>query len=189
MKLRVLAAFAGLLAGSAHANQLSKEWTDPNYVPCEGLGLSASGKIKLDVEYTHKDGTPRQEVYDPVDGSYVGSIGGDKPSDTITSVTVRTSYNHVHEPAANLTWTNLGGVHRIYYLVKPWYDTIHSADDKDYVLVGERITPELRNVKPITAQGVQVIHSGATVTLHVTTRFPQDGGNCVSTFSQDFTMP
>lgn len=49
-------ALAGLvligLGNSTYAETKSVFWTDPNYVPCEGLGATATGQVTASVDFT-----------------------------------------------------------------------------------------------------------------------------------------
>ena len=103
----------------------------------------------------------------------------------ISSITVRTDYPHQHQSTARLEYTMPLGRKESVSLVAPWYP-IMTSDDKQ-TLVGPRVTAS-RNSVPVTTQIPMPVKRQTAIKLIVTTRFPQDGGNCFASFSQEISL-
>jgi hypothetical protein len=159
--------------------EYNKTWTDKNYVPCEGLGLTATGQIELTIKYDKKhwvrfaeEGQPAPE-FDYYD---------------IRSIFLETSYNHAHEASATLDYQGAplvdeGGGKQTVRLVKPWYDVMTDGDSK--LLVGPK-TRVSGQPKPTQQRQWALTRP---LKLNVNVRFPQDGGNCFASFNQEIQLP
>jgi hypothetical protein len=149
------------MGSAAYAETRSESWADRNFVPCEGLGVTATGRISATVEFSSVDGGIR-----------------------VTQLHLHTEYQHPHDPTATLTFKKPDGLSGEVRLQKPWFDTIGPDDgSKDLYL------PQLNGGAGASAQTPFDIASGSPIKISVTTLFPQQGGNCLSSFSDTLSLP
>jgi ABC-type cobalt transport system substrate-binding protein len=147
--------------GVAHAAEKSVTWIDANYVPCEGIGATGSGEVRLHVDYT---------------------VQADKV--TVTSLLLTTSYVHQHQPAATIEWTAPDGARRRFTLQRPWYSIIGSPNTGALVLPrreGGAAGPSAQTPFEMRAQ--------TAIDLSLSVRFPQPGGSCGATFENRLVVP
>lgn len=145
----------------AFADSKSVSWPDANYVVCEGLGATASGKITANAEFTSENGTLK-----------------------VTKFQLHTEYQHPHDPNATLRFQQPNGRDGSVVMQKAWFHTIGPDDgSKDLYL------PRSGNRAGPAAQTPFEIAAGTGIEVSVNTVFPQDGGNCVSSFSDTLQLP
>lgn len=136
-------------------------WLDPNFVPCDGMGATASGNIQVRVGYLK-------------DGDVV----------KVTDWQLRTRYSHDHSPTARLTWEKPAGGQNSMNLEPAWFSTISPNDGSRYLFLA-------RNGNQAGAKGQTPFEmkAGTVVQISIVTLFPQHGGNCVASFSDELTLP
>jgi hypothetical protein len=173
MRSRIILVLLLLWSADAYGAQpktFRQTWANINYVACEGLGLTASGKIDLTINYW------------PAGWNGV-SFG------LIPSVYLNTSYVHEHDPTASLSFTDGAGARKTVSLVKPWYATVSSPGSHQLILPQEvwhsNVIP--RPPFPLQQQ-TQSFKAGTPIKLNVTVRFPQSAGNCLGSFSQSINL-
>jgi hypothetical protein len=162
-----------MICSAANSETVTKTWTDTNYVPCEGMGLSASGTIELTVYY---------EKHVPPESPGLPSV---PPYYLVGAIFVNTKYLHNWDPHGSITFTNTGNFSETRTLQKPWYTTVGTSNAK--LLVGERIKINPGNF-PVHRQQPFDVALNSPINLRINVRFPQQGGNCFSSFSKDFTL-
>lgn len=106
------AAFLCVSSVPAHAESRSFSWSDPNYVPCEGLGVLGSGRIDLTAQFASAGDTV-----------------------TVTQIMVRTQYQFAHEPSGALDYEDPRQGSRTVSLTPPSGPTIGAAGSNDRVLL------------------------------------------------------
>lgn len=138
-----------------------ENWPDPNFVPCEGMGATASGNIEVKIGYAVKSGVVR-----------------------VSDWQLRTRYFHDHSSSASLTYERPSGGRGSIRLERPWFPTIGPNDGSHYLVLarnGSQTGPH--------AQTPFEMKAGSEISISLTTVFPQYGGTCVSSFSEDLTLP
>jgi len=174
-----------LLPASALAETYKAEWTDPNYVPCEGVGLTGSGRISIQIEYQHLPGKPARKVIEPITGNDLGMLSADPHEDRIKSVVITTRYDHPVDQTGSIGYTGPDGKARNHPLTRPWYAVLKDASVSS-ILVGKRFVAP--NGEARNWQEWMFIKGGSTLKLQLSTRYPQNGGSCVSSFTKEFTV-
>ncbi|MBW0365840.1 hypothetical protein [Ensifer adhaerens] len=144
-----------------YAESKSVSWTDANYVPCEGLGATATGKITANVDFASRSGTIK-----------------------VTRLQIHTEYQHAHEPSANLRFQQPSGAGGNIVMQKAWFDTIGPDDNSQDLFL-----PRNGSGSGPAAQTPFEIASGSGILISINTRFPQNGGNCLSSFSETLLLP
>lgn len=184
MMRRLLALALLSSATVADAERFRHTWTDPNWVPCEGIGASGSGRVQLIVDYVNA-GTDdcRPSAGAPPCPPGTSSISWPR---RIRSIAVGTNYLHTHQPSARLDYTDPRGRRQTLHLERPWYTSM--SGDGWVTLVGRRLPNRPQNW-PIHAQQSFETNSGP-MTLQVSVHFPQlGGGSCFASFRQVVRLP
>lgn len=148
------------LSSSAHPAEKSVSWTDINFVLCEGMGITATGKVELWLQYELK---------------------ADRTA--ISQLTLNTDYLRFHVPAARLEGTQPNGTSVKVNLQAPWFATIGRPDVKTLVL------PRRANEDGPAAQTRFEIKKDSRLTIEATVVFPQEGGNCSASFTEIISVP
>ena len=138
-----------------------ESWVDLNFVPCEGMGATASGNIEVRVGYNKKD-----DVLNIVDWQ------------------LRTRYFHPHSPSAKLEWNEPSGATRSMNLEPAWFAIIGPNDGSRYLFLARD-----GNREGAAGQTSFKMKSGTKVKISVNALFPQFGGNCVGSFSETLRLP
>lgn len=165
--------------GAALESGVSKSeefvWTDFNFVPCENMGINATGRMKLRVEAVARNDSANPPLREDAN-RYID----------LSSVSLLTRYNFPHRASITIYYQDweTGETKKI-YLVEPWYDTMTSGDAHERVYIGPRSTEAnaaLRKQKSFRARYNGKFKLQAAVT------FSQDGGTCIATFSEKFEL-
>jgi hypothetical protein len=145
----------------AHAAEKSVTWTDVNYVPCEGIGATGTGQVRMYVDYTIQSGKV-----------------------TVTSLLLTTSYIHQHQPSATIDWTSPDGSRGRASLQRPWYSTIAPPD------LGSLVLPRRAGgAAGPSGQTTFEMRPQTAIDLSLSVRFPQSGGSCMATFANSLVVP
>lgn len=159
--LVLAAAVVAAWTAVAHAAEKSVTWTDVNYVPCEGIGATGTGQVRMHVDYTIQSGKV-----------------------TVTSLLLTTSYLHQHQPSATIDWTAPDGSRGRATLQRPWYSTIGPPDLGSLVLPRRAGGP----AGPL-GQTPFEMRPQTALDLSLSVRFPQAGGSCGATFENSLVVP
>ena len=148
-------------SAGAFAENIFEEWTDVNFVPCEGIGLHGSGKIK----------------------------GAASISRTSHSVTVHTlSITSVHPLASwfnsSISFKDQSGQEQSVILTDPWYPTIGTPGNITLVLPQNKTLP---NTGPKEQMEI-FVGSGSKLTINADVVFKLDAGNCAASFNQSWQL-
>ena len=149
-----------LVAGTtrSEAETKSTTWMDLNYVPCEGMGATASGTIQFFSTFTSTENAIR-----------------------VTELHITSRYLHPHSPSARVTYDKPAGGTAVFNLQTAWFPTI-GPDDGSKTLY-------LPKSSSSAEQTPFVMKPGGALKVALTALFPQDGGNCVSTFEKSINLP
>jgi hypothetical protein len=164
-----------LISSNAESKTFKHTWLNLNYVPCDSMGITGSGTVDLTMNYTYYPAV----VNGPTGSAPAMQFFGD--------FFLNTKYPHESEATGTLTYPLVNGGTGKIYLVKPWYPTIGEADSN--LLVMPRVNSANRAFFPPEKQQAQVMPAGGQLKLNISIRFPQEGGNCFASFSQNFTLP
>lgn len=159
--LIVLSGACPLHAQDWESGTKSDSWLDPNFVPCEGMGAGATGNIDVRVGYMKKGDVVR-----------------------VTDWQLRTRYSHDHQPSAGITWEAATGGQKSMNLQTAWFPIMGPNDGSRYLFLA-------RNGSQSGSEGQTPFEmkSGSDVKISVVTVFPQSGGTCVASFSDELTLP
>lgn len=205
-----LASIFVLLSNGVDAQQpkktFHKTFQDLNYVPCEGMGATASGTVEVTIEYHNDPGLPALPAVNCPDYACEVRTGGSHPaapavppSYSIDKMFVDVSYLHDSEITGTALFPSSsvraaipavrGEIDRPVILVKPWYTTIGPPGSSTNALVLPPADPKREFPRlPRDAQRSQTLDIGKPITLDLSIRFPGDGGNCLASFHQTFTL-
>ncbi|TGQ83715.1 hypothetical protein EN850_02940 [Mesorhizobium sp. M8A.F.Ca.ET.207.01.1.1] len=156
--------FALAIMGSpprSEASEKQESWVDTNFVPCEGMGLNASGRIGVHVDYR-------------IEGKVI----------EVSSFLLTTSYQFEHEPTAQITFTGVDGATAKFNLQTPWFATVGPDDGTKALYL-----PRSGDGDTDDAQTHFRMKPGTPIKISSTARFPQEGGNCFSTFDSRIVLP
>lgn len=167
--MRILVVLSGLIlasiAGPSNAATKSVTWVDSNFVPCEGMGAAATGRIDVDVDYTLLAGDVR-----------------------ISGLRVATSYTFTHSASGTITYRDPSGASRTVRLQKPWFDAMDRSGSPRSYLYLPRKSGAGGSASP-SQQEALLTKAGTDVSIDLSTAFPQSGGSCFSSFSHALVLP
>lgn len=148
--------------GPSLATSRTETWTDPNFVPCEGMGALATGRVRAHVEYTQTGQSIR-----------------------VTSFSLESAYGFPHEPSATIRYTDPAGTLPQLRLQEPWFPQVGPAGDNARHL----FLPRAGSGRGPAAQSPFTMRAGTPVRISLNVRFPQAGGSCFASFSADLVLP
>jgi hypothetical protein len=146
---------------AANAEGKSASWVDVNYVPCEGMGATASGRINVNVGFTSQGNAVK-----------------------VTALEITSTYLHPHQSSARVTYERPSSGTAGLNLQEPWFATIGPNDGSKTLLL-----PRSGSGSGPAAQTSFDMKAGTRVKIDLTARFPQHGGNCFSSFSNELALP
>ena len=147
--------------GGVFAEDVFKEWTDANFVPCEGIGLHGSGRIKG-----------------------AASISRTNHGVTVHTLSITSTHPLASWFSSSIDFKNQYGQEKSVTLTDPWYPTIGVPGNKTLVL------PQNKTL-PITGSKEQmeiIVDSSNTLTINANVVFKLDSGNCTASFSQSWRL-
>lgn len=143
------------------AEDISATWTDFNYVPCEGIGIHGSGKIKARASITRN----------------ANSI-------SIKSLQITSSHPQASGFSSNITFIDDAAKKQSITLVAPWYPTIGPQGDKFKVLPRNKTT-----ASPGPSEQTEIfIGDDQSITVIASILFTSANGNCAASFSQNWKL-
>lgn len=153
------------VGGSISKSSYSEEhhWLDLNYILCDGLGFSASGKVKVVIEL-------------------------DRLSDrrtNVKSLSVFTSYPHHDQSTAKVTFTAAPGDRQTINLVRPWWSTIGPSNLQQLVL--PRVSTDSARL-PDREGMILTVQNGSKIKIQTAVMFPAFGPGCVGTSEKDIPI-
>lgn len=154
---------AVMFSSEGHAATKSQRWVDLNFVPCEGIGATGTGQVEATVTYE-------------IDSSVV----------KVVSLKLDLRYGaHNFEPSAALQYKQPDGQTARLVMQEAWFATIRASGDGGKTLY----LPRSGSAPGIAAQTPFKMATGTNVSIDVSIRFPQDGGNCFASFSEKLSLP
>ncbi|CAN7504615.1 hypothetical protein [Neorhizobium tomejilense] len=138
-----------------------EKWIDLNFVPCDGMGATASGNIEVRIGYM-KNGDVLK----------------------VSDWQLRTRYFHDHSPSANLSYQSPDGGKGSVRFEAAWFPTIGPDDGSKYLFLARK-----GNQDGAAGQTPFTMKAGTPVDVTVISLFPQFGGTCVASFSKNLTLP
>lgn len=140
---------------------IREEWSDFNFVPCEGIGIHGSGRIKASAEIT-------------------------RFSDRIVVHTLRVSATHAHANgfSASVSFSDDASNLQKIILVPPWYSTVGPANEMSRVLPRNKT----ETISGPSEQMEITVDSSGSIEISANVLFSLDGGSCAAGFRTDWTM-
>lgn len=155
--------FVALLSHEGYAATKSQSWVDLNFVPCEGIGATGTGRVEVSVTYEVDAGAVK-----------------------VTSFELELQYgSHNFEPSAALQYKQPDGQPARLIMQEPWFSTIRASGDRGKMLY----LPRSGSGPGMAAQTFFRMAAGTDVSVDVSIRFPQDGGSCFARFSEKLSLP
>ncbi|XOV87615.1 MAG: hypothetical protein ACFHX7_22115 [Pseudomonadota bacterium] len=153
-----------LLVQPAFADEtMTAEWTDLNYVLCEGLGIHGSGRVVVNAR-GYKSGNTM----------------------TIRDISVITKHPQSHLSSAKIYYTKPRGDKTSLNLMEPWFATI--SEDGSRILVLPRVMTSTERGSPTEQQAIHV-RRGTNIELEVHVQFPQVGAGCIGNSTGELAVP
>lgn len=142
------------------AETASESWADLNYVLCEGIGMTGSGRVEAQATYA-------------VEGNTL----------VIRDLSIMTrNPHHAHSASASIAYVDAGGNRQTVVLQSPWFPTIRDGSYYSSLLFLPR-DPAASGSSSSAQQRAITIRKGSTIDISVTTLFSVPGGNCPAGFS------
>ena len=147
--------------GNVFGEDVEESWTDFNFVPCEGIGVHGSGKIKA-----------------------FASITRTNSGITVHTLRITSSHPHASGFSSTIHYKDQSGTDNKVILVHPWYATIGPVGDRS------RVLPRNKTHTSSGPKEQMEIFVGSEGKIRISANviFNLDGGNCAAGFSQDWKL-
>lgn len=144
-----------------YADTKSESWADPNFVFCEGIGATGSGRVSANARFT-------------ASGNSV----------TVSEFSIASEYNHPHSLTGAITIISPDGSTPKIILQRAWFPEIGTENVRSLYLPRDGDKPGPSGQTPFTMK------SGSKITVTANPLFSGGGGgDCPSSFSAEWELP
>ena len=161
MRALAFAAVMVLVAQPASAADKEASWPDPNFVLCEGIGGSGTGRITAGATFT-------------TTGNAVN----------VTSLIISGAYQHPRQMSGSISYTRPDGSSAQVNLARPWFPTIGPPGVQSLSLPRRADSPA-----DTSGQTPFNMRTGSSITIRVSNLFTTPGGNCPASFETTWMLP